>query len=88
MPFMNEKLKIYCINKNFDRVWRKNFIDCIDFAFKFDEGEKDNYIQKINEDYESFINELGNVLAQTYQKELVPLPVSIPKEEDEEEKKE
>ena len=88
MPFMNEKLKIYCINKNFDRVWRKNFIDCIDFAFKFDEGEKDNYIQKINEDYESFINELGNVLAQTYQKELVPLQVSIPKEEDEEEKKE
>ena len=30
MPFVSEKLKIICINKNFDRVWRKNFLDCID----------------------------------------------------------
>ena len=88
MPFVSEKLKIICINKNFDRIWRKNFLDCIDFAYKFEEGEKDSYIEKINADYTTFVTELQNNLAQTYQKELVPLPIIIPKEEEEEEKNE
>ena len=88
MPFVSEKLKIICINKNFDRIWRKNFLDCIDFAYKFEEGEKDSYIEKINADYTTFVTELQNNLAQTYQKELVPFPIIIPKEEEEEEKNE
>ena len=88
MPFVSEKLKIICINQNFDKVWRKNFIDCIDFTFKFEEGEKDNLINQINDNYDSFVVELGNNLAQNYQKEIVPLRVFIPKEEEEEEKNE
>jgi hypothetical protein len=84
MPFVSEKLKIICINQNFDKVWRKNFIDCIDFIFKFEEGEKDNLIKQINDNYDSFVVELGNNLAQNYQKEIVPLQVFIPKEEEEE----
>ena len=88
MPFVSEKLKIICINKNFDRIWRKNFLDCIDFAYKFEEGEKDSYIEKINADYTTFVTELQNNLVQTYQKELVPFPIIIPKEEEEEEKNE
>ena len=88
MPFVSEKLKIICINQNFDKVWRKNFIDCIDFTFKFEEGEKDNLIKQINDNYDSFVIELGNNLAQNYQKEIVPLRVFIPKEEEEEEKNE
>ena len=89
MPFVCDTLKIICINKNFDRVWRKNFLDCIDYNFKFEEEEeKNSLIQQINENYESFVVELGNNLAQTYQKEIVPLQVSIPKEEEEEEKNE
>ena len=85
MPFVSEKLKIICINKNFDRVWRKNFLDCIDFSYKFEEGEKENLIEKINENYTIFVTELQNNLAQIYQKELVPLKVSEPKDENEEE---
>ena len=88
MPFVSEKLKIICINKNFDRIWRKNFLDCIDYAYKFEEGEKDSYIEKINADYTTFVTELQNNLVQTYQKELVPFPIIIPKEEEEEEKNE
>ena len=83
MPFVSEKLKIICINKNFDRIWRKNFLDCIDYSFKFEEGEKDSLIEKINENYNTFITELQNNLAQTYQKELVPLQILVPKEEEE-----
>jgi len=85
MNFVSEKLKIICINKNFDRVWRKNFLDCIDFSYKFEEGEKENLIEKINENYTIFVTELQNNLAQIYQKELVPLKVSEPKDENEEE---
>ena len=83
MNFVSEKLKIICINKNFDRVWRKNFLDCIDFTYKFEEGEKDTFIEKINENYTTFLTELENNLAQTYQKELVPLQILVPKEEEE-----
>ena len=83
MNFVSEKLKIICINKNFDRVWRKNFLDCIDFTYKFEEGEKDNFIEKINENYTTFLTELENNLAQIYQKELVPLQILVPKEEEE-----
>ena len=88
MNFVSEKIKIICINKNFDRIWRKNFVDCIDYTFKFEEAEKENLMQQINENYDSFVNLLGNNLAQNYQKEIVPLQVFVPKEEEEEEKNE
>ena len=45
-------------------------------------------MQQINENYDSFVNLLGNNLAQNYQKEIVPLQVFVPKEEEEEEKNE
>ena len=47
-----------------------------------------SYIEKINADYTTFVTELQNNLVQTYQKELVPFPIIIPKEEEEEEKNE
>ena len=72
MPFVSEKLKIICINQNFDKVWRKNFIDCIDFIFKFEEGEKDNLIKQINDNYDSFVVEfpLLNFLFELFISEL------------------
>ncbi len=66
MTFVSEKFKIICIDKNFDRIRRKNFLECIDFAYKFEEGERDSYIEKINADYTTFVTELQNNLAQTY----------------------
>ena len=87
MPTVSDNLKIICINKNFDRVFRTNFLDCVDFIYKF-EDDKDNIYNTLNDDYGKFISGLLLKLAGIYQKEIVEMQVGLPKDDEEEEEEE
>ena len=87
MPTVSDNLKIICINKNFDRVFRTNFLDCVDFIYKF-EDDKDNIYNTLNDDYGKFISGLLLKLAGIYQKEIVEMQVGMPKDDEEEEEEE
>ncbi len=87
MPTVSDNLKIICINKNFDRVFRTNFLDCVDFIYKF-EDDKDNIYNSLNDDYGKFISGLLLKLAGIYQKEIVEMTVGLPKDDEEEEEEE
>ena len=84
MPMISDNLKIICINKNFDRYFRANFLECVDFVCKF-ENEKENYFNKINDDYGKFTAGIVMKLGEFYKKEIVEMQIGIPKEGEEEE---
>ena len=86
MPTICDKFRIININGEFDRVFKKNFFDCIDFAYKFDDEEnKNKYLEEINNKYEMLLKGLLIKLAQTFNKEIVEMGVNLPKEGEEEE---
>jgi len=84
MPMVSDNLKIICINKNFDRYFRANFLECVDFVCKF-ENEKENYFNQINDDYGKFTAGILLKLGDFYKKEIVEMQIGIPKEGEEEE---
>ena len=84
MPMISDNLKIICINKNFDRYFRANFLECVDFVCKF-ENEKETYFNQINDDYGKFTAGILLKLGDFYKKEIVEMHVAIPKEGEEEE---
>ena len=84
MPMISDNLKIICINKNFDRYFRANFLECVDFVCKF-ENEKENYFNQINDDYGKFTAGILLKLGDFYKKEIVEMQIGIPKEGEEEE---
>ena len=81
---VSDNLKIICINKNFDRYFRANFLECVDFVCKF-ENEKENYFNQINDDYGKFTAGILLKLGDFYKKEIVEMQIGIPKEGEEEE---
>ena len=86
MPTICDKFRIININGEFDRIFKKNFFDCIDFAYKFDDEEnKNKYLEEINNKYEILLKGLLIKLAQTFNKEIVEMGVNLPKEGEEEE---
>ena len=87
MPSVSDKIKIIIINKNFDRNYRNNFLECLDFLFTL-EPEKAHYIESLNEKNEQFIKCLLIKLNEKYKKEIVDMAINLPKEGDEEENNE
>ena len=86
MPTICDKFRIININGEFDRIFKKNFFDCVDFAYKFDDEEnKIKYIEEINNEYEKLMKGLLIKLSQTFNKEIVEMGVGLPKEGEEEE---
>ena len=83
MPSISDKIKIISINKNFDKNYRNNFLECLDFLFTL-EPEKQQYIDNINEKNENFIKCLLIKLGEKYKKEIVDMSINLPKEGEEE----
>ena len=84
MPSISDKIKIIIINKNFDKNYRNNFIECLDFLFTL-EPEKAQYMEKLNEKNETFIKGILIKLNEKYKKEIVDMAINLPKEGDEDE---
>ena len=87
MPSISDKIKIIIINKNFDKNYRNNFLECLDFLFNL-VPEKTQYIEKLNEKNETFIKGILIKLSEKYKKEIVDMAINLPKEGDDEENKE
>ena len=87
MPSVSDKNKIIIINKNFDKNYRNNFLECLDFLFTL-EPEKAQYIESLNEKNENFIKCVLIKLNEKYKKEIVDMAINLPKEGDEEENNE
>ena len=87
MPCISDKIKIIKINKNFDKNYRTNFLDCLDFLFTL-EPEKAECIESLNEKNENFIKCLLIKLNGKYKKEIVDMAINLPREGEEEGDKE
>ena len=84
MPTISDKLKIIKINKNFEKNYRINLLECLDILYEL-EPEKLQCIDDINNFYENFLNCLMRKLAEKYKKELVDMAINLPKEGEEDE---
>ena len=84
MPTISEKLKILKINKNFDKNYRNNFLECLDLLYGL-EPEKAQCIEDLNNNYENFLKCLLIKLAEKYKKEIVDMTINLPREGEEEE---
>jgi len=84
VPTISEKIKIININKNFERNYRNNLLECIDILYEL-EPEKLQCIENLNERNENFIKCILIKLNEKYKKEIVDMTINLPKEGDEEE---
>ena len=84
MPSVSDKLRIININKNFDKNYRNNLLECVDLVYGL-EPEKTQCMEDIGKDYDNFMKTLINKLAEQYKKEIVDMPVNLPREGEEEE---
>ena len=82
MPTISDKLKIININKNFEKNYRNNFLECIDLMYGL-EPDKMQCIEDLKNNYENFLKCLLLKLAEKYKKEIVDMAINLPKEEDE-----
>lgn len=84
---VSDKLKIIAINKDFDRIFRDNALECINKLFKL-EPEKEIMTPTLNEEYDKFIESLLGQLVERYHLKIVSLDVKQSDEaENEEEEK-
>ena len=84
IPTISEKIKIVNINKNFERNYRNNLLECIDILYELD-PEKVQCIENLNERNENFIKCILIKLNEKYKKEIVDMTINLPREGDEEE---
>ena len=84
MPTISDKLKIININKNFEKNYRNNFLECIDIMYGL-EPDKLQCIEDLGVNYENFIKCLLLKLAGKYKKEIVDYAINMPKEGEEDE---
>ena len=84
MPAICDKLRIININRNFDKNYRNNLLECVDLVYGL-EPEKTQCMEDIGKDYEDFMKCLINKLAEQYKKEIVEMPVNLPREGEEDE---
>jgi len=84
VPTISEKIKIININKNFERNYRNNLLECIDILYGL-EPEKLQCIENLNERNENFIKCMLIKLNDKYKKEIVDMTINLPREGDEEE---
>ena len=84
LPTISDKLKNLKINKNFDKNYRNNLLECLDILYGL-EPEKTQCIEDINNINENFIKCLLIKLAEKYKKEIVDMAINLPKEGEEEE---
>jgi len=84
MPTISDKLKIININKNFERNYRNNFLECVDIMYGL-EPDKLQCIEDLNINYENFIKCLLLKLGEKYKKEIVDMAINLPKEGEEDE---
>ena len=82
MPTISDKLKIININKNFEKNYRNNFLECIDLMYGL-EPDKMQCIEDIKNNYDNFIKCLLLKLAEKFKKEIVDMAINLPREEDE-----
>ena len=84
MPTLSDKLKIFKINKNFERNYRNNLLECIDIMYGL-EPDKLQCIEDLNNNYEQFLKCLLYKLSNKYKKEIVDMAINLPKEGEEDE---
>ena len=84
MPTISDKLRILKINKNFEKNYRNNFLECLDLLYGL-EPDKMQCMEDLNNNYENFIKCLLITLAEKYKKEIVDMTINLPREGDEEE---
>ena len=84
MPTISDKLKIININKNFEKNYRNNLLECIDILYGL-EPDKSQCIEDLGANHENFTKCLLIKLAEKYKKEIVDMTINLPKEGDEEE---
>ena len=84
VPTISEKIKIININKNFERNYRNNLLECIDILYGL-EPEKLQCIENLNKRNENFIKCMLIKLNDKYKKEIVDMTINLPREGDEEE---
>ena len=77
-PLSNDKLKIICINPNYDRVFRHNFLDCLSRCDKVLENDKDNLIKFVGNLYEKFLKILKVVLSQKLKLDILEIELEDP----------
>ena len=82
MPTISDKLKIIKINKNFEKNYRNNFLECIDIMYGL-EPEKQQVVDDLKNNYDNFIKGIILKLSEKYKKEIVDMTINYPKEEDE-----
>jgi hypothetical protein len=82
MPTISDKLKIIKINKNFEKNYRNNFLECIDIMYGL-EPDKLQVMEDLKNNYDNFTKGIILKLSEKYKKEIVDMTINYPREEDE-----
>ena len=82
MPTISDKLKIIKINKNFEKNYRNNFLECIDVMYGL-EPDKIQIMEDIKNNCDTFTKGLLLKLSEKYKKEIVDMSINLPRDEDE-----
>ena len=82
MPTISDKLKIININKNFEKNYRNNFLECIDIMYGL-EPDKMQVMENCRNNYDNFMKGILLKLGEKYKKEIVDMAIAFPKEDDE-----
>ena len=82
MPTISDKLKIIKINKNFEKNYRNNFLECIDIMYGL-EPDKSQVMEDLKNNYDNFTKGIILKLSEKYKKEIVDMTINYPREEDE-----
>jgi hypothetical protein len=80
LPTSDDKMKIMAINNKYERMLRKNFVECICKADNRFEQDKENCLNKINQQYDRFLKEYKQRLEKKYKTELLKIEMENPEE--------
>ena len=79
-PTSNDKMKILAINNKYENMLRKNFVECICKADNRFEQDKENCLDKINQQYDRFLKEYKERLVKKYKQELLKIEMENPED--------
>jgi hypothetical protein len=77
-PLGSDKMKIFAINPNYDKVFRYNFLDCLSKCDKILENDKDNLLKFVGNLYDKFIKILKTVLYEKFKMDVLEIEVEDP----------
>ena len=77
-PLISDKMKILAMNTNYEKIFRNNFLNCLEKLENKFASQGENLINVIDEEYNSFVNKFKKNLEEKYKKDVLDIIVESP----------